>query len=157
LIETSAFVVTFLLALGLALCVTPVMMALGQRMGIVTKVTARRTNEGDTRALSKLGSGTLFVSFTLTVLLAQLLDVPRFDPNEVSRLTGLLIGCGVIFVIGIIDDWLELSPRTLLIGQIAAALIAIHFDIFIEGFNNPLSGGEDTKCSFHHSTCGLSL
>jgi UDP-GlcNAc:undecaprenyl-phosphate GlcNAc-1-phosphate transferase len=138
--EWSAFAITFLLALGMAILVTPVMIALGKRLGIVSRVTPRRINEGDARSLSKLGGGTLFVSFTLAVLLVQLLSIPRFDPNEPTRLIGLLLGSCVIFVVGIVDDRMELSALPLLVAQFAAAAIAIHFKIFIEGFNNPISG-----------------
>jgi UDP-GlcNAc:undecaprenyl-phosphate/decaprenyl-phosphate GlcNAc-1-phosphate transferase len=141
LTEQIALVMTFLLALGIAIVTTPAMIWLGRKWGIVTKVTPRRINEGDRRQLSKLGGGTLFISFTVTVLLAQLLDVPRFDPNEPNRLIGLLLGAVVIFVMGIIDDLRELKALPLLVGQVVAALIAIHFDIFIERFNNPLTGG----------------
>ncbi|MBZ0298536.1 MAG: hypothetical protein K8J31_02295, partial [Anaerolineae bacterium] len=138
--EFGAFAITFLLALGIAIVTTPVMIYLGKRFGIVTRVTARRVNEGDTRSLSKLGGGVLFISFTLTILLAQLLPVPRFDPHEPTRLIGLLLGSCVILVVGFIDDKIELSSRVLLLTQLVAAGIAIHFEIFIEGFNNPISG-----------------
>lgn len=138
--EWSAYAITFLLALGSAVAITPVMIHLGRRLGIVSRVTPRRINEGDARSLSKLGGGTLFISFTLTVLLAQLLDVPRFDPNEPTRLIGLILGSCVIFVVGFLDDRSELSALPLLAAQFAAAAIAVHFDIFIEGFNNPISG-----------------
>lgn len=138
--EWSAYAITFLLALGSAVAITPVMIRLGRRLGIVSRVTPRRINEGDARSLSKLGGGTLFISFTLTVLLAQLLDVPRFDPNEPTRLVGLILGSCVIFVVGLLDDRSELSALPLLAAQFAAAAIAVHFEIFIEGFNNPISG-----------------
>jgi UDP-GlcNAc:undecaprenyl-phosphate GlcNAc-1-phosphate transferase len=138
--EWSAYAITFLLALGSAVAITPVMIHLGRRLGIVSRVTPRRINEGDARSLSKLGGGTLFISFTLTVLLAQLLDVPRFDPNEPTRLIGLILGSCVIFVVGFLDDRSELSALPLLAAQFAAAAIAVHFEIFIEGFNNPISG-----------------
>jgi UDP-GlcNAc:undecaprenyl-phosphate/decaprenyl-phosphate GlcNAc-1-phosphate transferase len=138
--EWSAFAITFFLALGTAILVTPVMIVLGKRFGIVSRVTARRVNEGDTRSLSKLGGGTLFVSFVLTVLLAQLLNIPRFDPNEPNRLVGLLLGSCLIFIVGFLDDRKELSALPLLGAQFVAAAIAIHFEIFIEGFNNPFSG-----------------
>lgn len=138
--EASAYAITFLLALGMAVVTTPLMIRLGRRLGIVSRVTARRTNEGDRRSVSKLGGGTLFISFTLTVLLAQLLHIPRFDPNEPNRLIGLLLGSCLIFIVGLIDDKVELSSLPLLAAQVAAAMIAIHFEIFIEGFNNPLTG-----------------
>ncbi len=138
--EVAAFAITFLLALGTAIVTTPLMIYLGKRFNIVSRVTPRRINEGDMRNVSKLGGGILFISFTLTVLLAQLLAIPRFDPNEPTRLLGLLLGGCIIFVVGVIDDKVELSSTALLIAQAAAAGVAIHFEIFIEGFNNPITG-----------------
>lgn len=148
LTEISAYLVTFLLGLGLAIVTTPVMIYLGKRFGIVTKVTPRRVNEGDTRSLSKLGGGVLFVSFVLAVLLAQRLDIPRFDLEEPIRLTGLLLGCCIIFVVGVVDDVIELRPYWLFAAQVVAAGVAIHFKIFIEGFNNPLTGGQTEAWPF---------
>ena len=147
--ETSAYLVTFLLALGLAMVVTPVMIFLGKRLGVVTKVTPRRINEGDTRRLSKLGGGVLFISFVLAVLLAQLLAIPRFDPEEPIRLTGLLLGCCIIFVAGVCwMTYLNCDPVWLFVAQFAAGSVAIHFKIFIEGFNNPLTGSQTEAWPF---------
>lgn len=154
--DSSAFVITFLLALSLAIATTPIMIFLGKRFGIVTRVTPRRITEGDRRSLSKLGGGVLFISFTLTVLLAQLLAVPRFDSEEPIRLTGLLLGGSVVFVAGMLDDWLELRPLHLFIAQFVAAGLAIHFKIFIEGFNNPLTGTQTSAWPFV-MTIGLTL
>ena len=116
------------------------MMSLGCRLGIVTRPSGRRLHEGDRARLSRLGGGVLFVSFTGTVLAAQLLDVPRHDTEEPLRLTGLLLGALVIFFTGTLDDWLELKPHWWFAAQVLAAGIAIHHHIFIEGFNNPLTG-----------------
>ncbi len=129
IVELAAFGITFLLALSLAIIVSPVMIYVGQRFGIVSRVTPRRTNEGDMRQLSKLGGGVLFVSFTLSVLLAQLLDIPRFDPEEPIRLVGLLLGSLIMFVVGIVDDRVELGPVPLFAAQFGAAGVAIAFKI----------------------------
>lgn len=146
--ETAAFAIIFLLALGIAILTTPVMIYLGKRLGIVSRVTPRRINEGDMRNVPKLGGGTLFISFTLAVLLAQMVAIPRFDPNEPTRLAGLLLGGCIMFVVGVVDDKLELSSTVLLLAQAAAAVVAIHFEIFIEGFNNPLTGAMTNEWPF---------
>ena len=135
-----AFLATFALSFFLSLSLTPLMIYLGKRLKIVAKVSPRRHSEGDRRQVSKLGGVALYSSIVVTILFAQLLDIPRFDPNEVIRLTGFLLGSTVIFVAGILDDVFELPPLTLLAAQILAAGIAIAFMIFIEGFNNPFTG-----------------
>ncbi len=144
----AAFVITFFLALALAIVASPPMIWLGKRFGIVTKMSARRRHEGDQRQLSRLGGGVLFLSFTLSVILAQLLAVPRFDPEEPLRLTGLLLGATVIFITGLLDDWLELKPHWWFLAQFLAAGIAIHHSIFIESFNNPLTGTQTPAWPF---------
>lgn len=138
--ETSAFVITFACAFAVTLVVTPMMAYLGQRFRITAKPGGRRINEGDHRGVSKLGGVAVYVGFTVTIVLAQYLNVPRFDPNEVVRITGLLLGSTFILLVGILDDVVELSPLQLGIAQIVAAAVAITFQIFIESFNNPLTG-----------------
>ena len=39
-------------------------------------------------------------------------QVPRFDSKETIRLTGLLLGGTLIFIVGLIDDWKELTLRS---------------------------------------------
>ena len=64
----------------------------------------------------------------------------RFDPKEVIRLAGLLIGGTFIFAVGLADDRLELSPLPQYISQLLAAALAVAFLIIIEYVNNPLTG-----------------
>ena len=92
--------------------------------------------------MPKLGGLAILVGFIVALLLAQLLPVPRTDPNESTRLAGLIIGGIVIFVIGVVDDRRDLHYGVVFVGQSLAAGIAIAFQIFIEFFNNPLTGAQ---------------
>lgn len=138
--QTSAFIITALTAFSVTLIFMPLMIYLGKRHGIVAKAGGRRTSEGDKRGVSKLGGVAVFLGFTTAIIIAQYLNVPRFDPNEVIRLIGLLAGGTLICVIGVIDDKYELSPVQLGSAQILAAGVAVLFQIIIETFNNPLTG-----------------
>ncbi len=137
--EGIAFALTFALAFGAALALTPAAISLGLRFGVVAIPGGRRKHRGQ---ISKLGALPIFVGFTITVLVIQALPIPRFDPKEVIRLIGLLVGGGLIFVVGLLDDIYDLSPVKQAVGQIAAAGVAIFFQIFIEMVNNPLTGGQ---------------
>src|SRR5205823_4302730 len=53
---------------------------------------------------------------------------------------GLLLGGTFIFLVGIIDDRFDLPSLPQYIAQIIAAGIGVAFLIFIERFNNPLTG-----------------
>lgn len=135
--DVIAFIITFIAALSAALLLTPVAITLGHRFGIVAVPGGRRKHTG---LVSKLGVLPIFGAFMFAVLVAQTLPVPRFDPNEVTRLVGLLGGGALIALVGILDDKYDLSPVQQGIGQILAAGIAVLFQIFIETINNPLTG-----------------
>ena len=146
--EITVFVIVFTLAFSLTLLLIPVCDRWGRRAGIVSRAGGRRVNEGDLRGVSKLGGLALFAGFTVTVLVAQFLPVPRFDPNEVVRLAGLVIGGVVILSVGLLEDVFELNAVQIGIGQIVAAGIAVLFQIFIETLNNPLTGEQTDPWPF---------
>lgn len=132
-----AFVLVFNLALAVSLAMIPLARYISRRFGIISVPGGRRQ---EPLAMPKLGGLAIFVGFLASIALAQLLPVPRFDPYEIIRLAGLMIGSIVIFALGVIDDIYGLSYFQAFLGQIAAAAIAIVFQIFIEFFNNPLTG-----------------
>ncbi len=133
-------IVIFALALSLALILVPLSIGLARRFGVLAAAGGRRVNEGDRRSVPKLGAVVLYGSFITAVLVAQLLPVPRMDPYEIIRLSGLVIGATFVFIVGLLDDLLELPSIALFIAQYVAAAIAISFQIFIEFFNNPFTG-----------------
>lgn len=142
------YLLTFALAASVTLALTPVAMWLGQRFNVTTRPGGRRTTEGDQKRLSKLGGLALFGGFTIAVLAAQVLPVPRLDPNESTRLVGLLLGGTIIFAFGVLDDIFEFAPLPQFIGQTLAAIVAILCVIFIEFVNNPFTGQQTDKFPF---------
>ena len=64
------------------------------------------------------------------------------DPNETTRLAGLLLGSTVAFGLGLLDDKRELSWRGQILAQLLCAAIAIATLIFIERVNNPFTDGQ---------------
>lgn len=132
-----AFALVFNLALALSLAMIPLARYISCRFGIASVPGGRRQ---EPLAMPKLGGLAILVGFLASIALAQLLPVPRFDPYEIIRLAGLMIGSIVIFALGLIDDIYGLSYFQAFLGQILTAAIAIVFQIFIEFFNNPLTG-----------------
>jgi UDP-GlcNAc:undecaprenyl-phosphate GlcNAc-1-phosphate transferase len=146
--EGISYLVTLCLALGVTLLLIPVMDRLGRRWNIVSRYGGRRLSESDARRVSKLGGAALFGGFMTAVIAAQMLPVPRADAYEWIRLVGLIGGGTVIFVVGLLDDVFDLPPLQQFMGQFAAAAIAIAFQIFIEFFNNPLTGQQTDPWSY---------
>jgi UDP-GlcNAc:undecaprenyl-phosphate GlcNAc-1-phosphate transferase len=144
----SAYFIVFALAFSLALILAPLSIRLARRLGAVAKAGGRRLSEGDLRGVPKFGGIVIFGSFIVTILVAQALPVPRQDPYEVIRLTGLVLGAVLMFVIGQLDDLYDLKPIWQFIGQSLAAGIAIGFQIFIEFFNNPITGQQTDPWPF---------
>jgi UDP-GlcNAc:undecaprenyl-phosphate GlcNAc-1-phosphate transferase len=146
--EFVPFVIVFALALSITLILTPLADYLGRRYNIVAAPGGRRQSEGDKRRVSKLGGLALYGGFVISVLVAQVLPVPRMDPYEIIRLTGLVIGGTFIFIVGVLDDIFEFSALPQFLAQFAAVAIAICFQIFIEYINNPLSGQQTDPWPF---------
>jgi UDP-GlcNAc:undecaprenyl-phosphate/decaprenyl-phosphate GlcNAc-1-phosphate transferase len=136
----TAFLIVFVLALGATVALVPLLSYVGVRYGIAAKAGGRRQSESDRRGVSKLGGLALVGGFMVAALAAQFLPVPRLDGYEIIRFSGLMLGLVVITVFGIIDDKFELKALPQFIGQSLATGIAILFQIFIEYFNNPLTG-----------------
>jgi UDP-GlcNAc:undecaprenyl-phosphate GlcNAc-1-phosphate transferase len=138
-IPYGAFVLVFAVAFILSLGLTPLARYLGERWGIVALPGGRRRH---TRPISRLGGVPVYIAFVAAILVSQLVivgplelgesahpavQVPRFDDKEVFRLIGLLGGSTLIFLVGLYDDWRELSPLPQYIAQILAAGIAVAF------------------------------
>lgn len=142
------YLLIFALAVSATLLLVPAAQWLGTRFGVTSRPGGRRTLEGDRKRVSKLGGLALFGGFTLAVLAAQVLPVPRMDPNEAIRLFGLLLGGTLIFGVGVLDDIYEFGPLPQFIGQAVAAIVAIACLIFIEYVNNPLTGQQTDTFPF---------
>lgn len=140
-----SFVVVFLTSFLLALTLTPVAGRLGRQWGIVDRPRGRHQHA---RPTSKFGGMAMYLAFTVTVLVAQFLPVVRTDEKEIIRLIGLLAGGAFLFVFGILDDRHEFSALPQYIAQLLAAAIAVLFLIFIERFNNPLTGRSTPEWPF---------
>lgn len=134
-----AFGLIFAIGLFVSLATAPFAQRLGQRLNLADRPGGRRQHVG---VMPRLGGIAMYVGFTSAVLATLALPQhwlpPRLDPNELTRLTGLLLGTTAIFLFGLIDDRLQLPSRPQYLAQLLSALIAIVFTIFIERINNPL-------------------
>lgn len=145
MVELGTFLIVFVLALGLALGLMPAVRWLSWRVGAVDYPRDRHQQK---YPVPKLGGIAIFGGFVAATLAAQLLPVPRMDPYEVIRLTGLLLGGAFIFVFGLLDDHFEFGAIPQYIGQIIAAGIAVAFQIFIQTVNNPITGQQSDPWSY---------
>ncbi len=136
----ASFLLIVVVAFGLAFVLTPLAGWLGRHYGLVDVPGGRRKHQG---AVPRLGGLALYLPFVaaliLTLALPQEWLPPRQDPNELTRLSGVLLGSTFIFLFGLCDDRRALGAVPQFIGQVVAALIAIVFLVFIERVMNPFT------------------
>lgn len=140
-----AFAIVFLLSFSVSLALVPVARWLSFKVGAVSKPDSRRH---EPEPMPRLGSIAIFAGFIVAIIASQYLPVLRQDPDELTRLTGLILGSIVVFVFWMLDDIFEFNWLLQAIAQVITAVIAISFLIFIEFFNNPLTGNQTDPWSF---------
>lgn len=120
-------VTAIVLALGLALLVTPLVKKCAFKLGALDSPDPRKVHK---RVMPRLGGLAIYFSFITAVLLT--LDIT-------PQVCGLLLGGTLIILLGIIDDTRGLSPRLKLAGQIVAAAVVIPFGLEVNTLTNPFS------------------
>jgi UDP-GlcNAc:undecaprenyl-phosphate GlcNAc-1-phosphate transferase len=143
------YLTLFLSAALLTAALTPLAGYVGRRLGMIDQPGGRRQHRG---AIPRTGGLALYGGFILVVGLALWLPhllpdsvgswfPPRNDPNELRRLTALLVGSTFCVIAGFLDDRFEWSSGPQYLAQFVAALIAISGLIFIKHVNNPFGDG----------------
>jgi UDP-GlcNAc:undecaprenyl-phosphate GlcNAc-1-phosphate transferase len=134
------FLLVFGIAFVLTIGLTPVARWLGFRLGLVDRPGGRRVHRG---VIPRMGGLAMYFGFSVAVLATLLLPAewfpPRLDPNEITHLTGLLLGTATAFLFGLLDDRLQFGHRPQYIAQFVCSLIAIIFTIHIKHVNNPFT------------------
>lgn len=122
------FLLPFLLALGVALALTPWVRKTAFKIGAIDSPDCRKVH---CKTMPRLGGLAVFLAFAATVVFTQQLD---------DKITGLLVGGLVIVLLGVLDDTRGLPAKVKLVGQIAAAAAVIPFGIQVEFITNPING-----------------
>ena len=129
------FFLVFVTALVVSLGLTPLAARFALHTGAVDQPAPRRVHLKPT---PRLGGLPIFIAFFAAIGVS--LIYPRTDPNELLRVAGLFVGASLLFVVGVYDDYHELSALPQLIAQIIAAGIAVASGVLIDKVNNPFGG-----------------
>ncbi len=139
----------FLLAYGISVLAVPIVRRMAPRIGLVDRPGHRKIHES---TMPKGGGIAVWLGTTLPVLgglaLAWALErsgLPEWVPAAVGRhvpgivvsaptVLAIVAGGSVLFVLGLIDDWLGLGPRTKLAAEVAVgvalALVGVRATLF---------------------------
>lgn len=129
------FILGFVLALALALVLTPLVKKFAIRIGAVDVPNARKVH---TRIMPRLGGLGIYLAFTIAfvaVLPFLPFDLPARDANFMKA---FFTAGSIIVLIGVLDDRFELSARVKLLGQIiAACTVVFGYGIKVDFVNIP--------------------
>jgi len=128
-------ILVFAVALGLTAALTPLAIHVGRRHGLVAEPGGRRRHVG---RVVRIGGFALFPAFAVAALLPVWLGLDRQDPLELTRLTAVLVGLGIVWIGGLWDDAKDLPAWAQALILVVGALVAIVGKVFIEIFNSPL-------------------
>lgn len=143
--DSLSFLLVFGLALVLSWLFVPIARRLGFHYQVVSTPGGRHQHQGK---IPRTGGIAIFFAFNVAIIVAQFLPLQRTDDKEWIRFLGLLIGGSFVTLIGYLDDKYELNALVLYISQLFAGAIAVIFLIFIETFNNPLTGNTTAPFPF---------
>ena len=132
----------FLIAVLLALVITPVVRRVVLRLDVVDRPEARRVN---TSPVPRAGGLAIAAAFLIVATgFIALNDTADWVPTPLTLSSGdlaaLLIGGALAAAIGAIDDLFDLRARWQLVGQVALALFAVALGIGVEFIANPFGG-----------------
>lgn len=90
------------------------------------------------KPVPNLGGIAMFFSFWTIMIAFTFFN--NIEGAYLKYLLGLLLGSGLLFIVGIMDDRKRIKPRTKFIAQVISALIIIASGVGITFINNPLGG-----------------
>lgn len=124
------FKLAFLMAAasGIAYFSMPYIIQLAHRFGAVDQPDQRKVHN---RIMPRLGGLGIFSAFFIILL---------FGVQASEPVLGIMFGGLVIFLVGVLDDLLQLPAGVKLLGQCLAAAIAIHYGIVVSFVTNPFDG-----------------
>jgi len=126
----------FLVAAAVTALLTPLTMRLARAIGAIDEPRERGLSE---RPTPLLGGLAIFAG----ALVAALIWLPAgyFTQHELWH--GVLLAAAVITLVGALDDRFDLPPGIKLVGQIAAAVIVVHFGVAVKAITLPFIGKLD--------------
>lgn len=133
LTDYYAYIIAFLLAFVISLGTTPLSMKIAFRVGALDQPKKRGMHK---KVMPRAGGLAIFTGFIVTVVFL----IHHIEPSQRPTIWGLLLGAFIITSLGFFDDIYGLRPRTRVVVQLIAALIAIATGTQITDITIPLLG-----------------
>ena len=124
-----SWLLALLVAVALALLLTPVMEKIAPRIGAVDRPELRRVHE---KATPTGGGVAIFAAFWLAAAVGGVF-------GRAPEIVGIFVGSVVLAGVCLADDIRKLHWGLRLVSQIIVAIIALQWGVRIEGVTNPLA------------------
>jgi UDP-GlcNAc:undecaprenyl-phosphate GlcNAc-1-phosphate transferase len=134
----------FLVAMAVAAVLTPIAGRIARRIGAVARPSERGLAKSDTPVLG--GIAILFgVLVAAALWMPEAIRLPKVAHSApgsagVVHTWAIIAGACVITIIGAVDDARDLRPQWKLLGQIAAAVIAVEGGVLVTDVTLPFVG-----------------
>jgi UDP-GlcNAc:undecaprenyl-phosphate GlcNAc-1-phosphate transferase len=125
----NEYYLVFFTAFVLSFFFTPVARQLAFKLGILD--IPKDDRKVHKEPIPYLGGAAIYASAIFTMLIFSDLD---------KTAVSIMVGGTVVFLVGLVDDIKDISPKVKLAGQILAALIAVYGGARINYITNPLPG-----------------
>jgi UDP-GlcNAc:undecaprenyl-phosphate GlcNAc-1-phosphate transferase len=125
------FLLVFFAAAAFSLILTPLIAGVGMRVGVVDHPSERKIH---LVATPRVGGVSIAMALALALIFIVLQGGHLSDVilPDATLLAPFLIGAAIVFIVGLCDDVLGLSPVTKLLGQTAGAAVVIGAGILID-------------------------
>ncbi len=138
--------ILFLVAILVTLVLVPLVSDFARKVDAVDYPSARRVNK---KPIPRLGGvamvGAMVVALSVYIFGVYVLgwhnDFLKFRNEWNVNVIGVAIGVVVIFIVGVVDDIVELKAKPKFAGQLVAACIVAASGLLLSSFHNPLPGG----------------
>lgn len=117
-----------MLAVLIAYFIVPFAIRLAPIIGAMDEPDSRKVHQVD---MPRVGGIAIFLAF----IVSMLIFVPR-----TASINGVLLGAALIFIVGLLDDILDLNAWIKLAAQIAAASVAVYYGVVVSFVTNPFDG-----------------
>ena len=137
--------IAFILAFIVSFMATPYTIKIANKIGAVDIPKDKRRMH--TKKMPKFGGPAVILGFIISMIYLIIVmsiegSLDLFAEQEYGKkLLGVLLGIGVIFITGVLDDIKTLKPWQELLGQLIAAIIVVAFGTKIEHLTIPFLYG----------------
>ena len=125
-------VLAFLVAMVVAVAVTPAVIFFAEKTGALDAPDARKVHK---KPVPRIGGVGIYIAFMAAML--SFMVYGELSDEVLTELAGLMTGGSLIVLLGLIDDYKNLPAKVKLLGQIVCACVLVAFDVRIDFITDP--------------------